>query len=131
MDDVCVDHHQTAAIQRVGGDTAQQREADDGADANEADHAERERAPLGRHEQRDVPQNGRLLHHRAREGDQLAGPEQTEVAMLKGGKRDELHCTRLLCLSRPETSPHGIGELVWKRPSRRCISTDASGASRN
>ena len=58
-------HHQTTAIECVGGDTAQQREADDGSDANQAHHAERECAPIGGHEQRDVPQDGRLLHHRA------------------------------------------------------------------
>jgi hypothetical protein len=41
---------------------------------------------FGFREQRDVPQDGRRLHVRPRKGNQLAGPEQAEVSMLKRGE---------------------------------------------
>ena len=77
-------HHQAAPVERVGDDAAQQREHHDRPDANQADDAEREASPIRGHEQRHMPQDRRLLHHRAGERNQLSEPEQAEVAMLKG-----------------------------------------------
>src|SRR5262249_49173990 len=49
-------------------------------------HAERQASLPGRHEQRDVPEDGGALHHGAGHRDQLASPEQAEIAV---AERDE------------------------------------------
>src|SRR5215204_4757191 len=71
---------------RVGNDAADHREDDDRDDANEADHAEGEPLAFGRHEQRHVPQQCSVLHHRAGERDEKPDPDQPEVAVLERDK---------------------------------------------
>src|SRR5213082_1614847 len=53
-----------------------------------AHQPERDAFALGRGEERHVPQDGRGLHPRSREGEELADPEQREVAMPQGGEGD-------------------------------------------
>jgi hypothetical protein len=78
------EEHQPAAVPHIGDDPAEHRERDDGHDANEADQAECQRLPFRRHEQRHVPQQRGVLHHRPGQGHEQAKPEQTEVAVRQG-----------------------------------------------
>jgi hypothetical protein len=80
------EQHQPPAIPRVGDHPADQRKNDDRHDADKADEAERERFPIRRDQQRDVPKEGRVLHHRAGERHEETDPDQTEVAV---PERDE------------------------------------------
>ena len=81
------EEHQPPPVPRVGDDAADHREDDDREDADQADEAEREPFPLRRDEQRDVPQQRRVLHHRAGEGDEQTDPDQPVVAVLQRDER--------------------------------------------
>src|SRR5207249_8966332 len=50
-------------------------------DAGQADHAQRQRRPR---DQVDVPVQGHRLHLRPGRGDELSGPQPTEITMPKG-----------------------------------------------
>ncbi len=80
------DHHQPAAVERVGRHAADQRKEENRADAHEPDQPECERAAIVGNEQRHVPEHGRRLHEAAGEGQQQAPPEQAEVTVSKGGE---------------------------------------------
>ena len=82
------DEHETAPVERVGDDAPDEREDDDRHDLDEADEPERETFLVGRSEERDVPQDRGRLHHRAGERNELADPEEPEVAMLERGERE-------------------------------------------
>src|SRR5205823_6888068 len=77
-----------AAVERVGHDAAQHREDDDRDDLDGAYEPERDRFAPGRGKERHVPEDGGGLHPRAREGEELADPEEREVAMPQGGEGD-------------------------------------------
>ena len=83
---ICVTSIRRAPVPRVGDDAADHREDDDRHDADQADQAERQPLAFRRHEQRHVPQQRRVLHHRAGERDEQPDPDQPEVAVLE---RDE------------------------------------------
>src|SRR5437867_5081571 len=78
--------HQPPPVERIRHHSADQREHDDGDNAHQPDQPERKTLPACGHEQRDVPQYGRRLHHRPGEGDELPPPEQAEVAVPEGDK---------------------------------------------
>ena len=52
-----------------------------GTHAHEPDHPERQPLARGRDEQRDVPENRRLLHERSGKRHEEADPQQPEVAV--------------------------------------------------
>ena len=87
------DQHQLAAVEDVGRDAAHQREEDDRQHPHEADHAERQRAAIVGHEQRDVPENRGRLHQAAGKRNQQADPEQTEVPVAERGKQSRFQIT--------------------------------------
>ena len=77
------DEHQPPPIVRIGHDAGEHREGDDRHDPHEPDHAERQPLAIRRRQQRDMPQQRRVLHVRAGEREQEPDPEQAEVAMLE------------------------------------------------
>ena len=81
------EEHQAAAIPGIGDHAAEHRERDDGHDAHETDEAERQRLALRCHEQRHVPQERGVLHHRSREGDEQTDPDQPVIAVLQRDER--------------------------------------------
>ena len=80
------DEHEPPAIDGVRHHAAPEPEHENRADPREADQAERQRLPARWGEERDVPEDRRPLHHRARHRHELAQPEQAEVPV---AQRDE------------------------------------------
>jgi hypothetical protein len=81
------DEHDATAIRRVRECPARNGEENNRHQTNEADHAERDRALVGWHEQRHVPQQGGRLHGGTRERNEQPQPEQPEVSVLKRHER--------------------------------------------
>ena len=80
------DQHEPPAIDGVRHHAAPEPEHENRADPRETDQTERQRLPARRGEERDVPEDRRPLHHRARHRHELAQPEQAEVPV---AQRDE------------------------------------------
>ncbi len=76
--------HEPPALVRVGDHAREDREQDDRHEAHQPDHAQGKALLVRRRKQRDVPQHGRRLHHRAGERHELPQPEQAEVAVVQG-----------------------------------------------
>ena len=88
-----------------------------GSDAGQAHQPKRETAPLRRHEQRDVPQNRRVLHERSGERGEQAEPDETKVAMPEGNQRLRPAPTRALILLTWGSAPHpALGRLRGPEP---------------
>ena len=79
--------HHPSPIPCVGHRSARDRKNDDRDDSDQPHDAEGDRAPVSRHEQRDMPENRGRLHHRTGERNQLSDPEEAEVAVLQREKR--------------------------------------------
>src|ERR1043166_6089010 len=86
-------------------DTGQHRERDDRHDLDGAHEPERDSFALGRGEERHVPQDGRGLHPRSSEGEELTDPQQREIAMPQGGE--------------------GVRDAARERQTHRCQATRA------
>src|SRR5213078_2371011 len=76
----------------------------------------------GSGQERHVPEDGGGLHPRSREGEELADPEQREVAMPQGGERDGDSAHRYLIVA--PTSPAIAPSVVCAAfsPSRKSLS---------
>jgi hypothetical protein len=79
------DQQDASTVHRISDHAADHRKRDNREDAYQADEPERERLPLGRHQQRHVPEQRRVLHHRSGEREQQPNPQQPEVPMLQCG----------------------------------------------
>ena len=91
-----------------------------GTEARQADHPERQRLPARRGQERDVPEDGRGLHHRAGHRHELTEPQEPEVPV---PQRDERRCVgrrHRYARSRRVGRPGGrVGAGPSPRPRRR------------
>ena len=120
------DEHEPPAVDGVRHHAAPEPEHEDRADPRETDQAERQRLPARRGEERDVPEDRRPLHHRARHRHELAQPQQPEVPVAqrderrRGGRRTPLRTPRAGPRRRGRRGPgvqasRTIAQRSWSR----------------